>query len=112
MLFNYFYFRLSNTAIQSYMPNQETKLLPSMTVCPLTGYKAKGKFFNMENYLNNTFEKEQVFSPNTIEMLKNESLYSVKEVYSILLGRCFRVTRYEVYIYFSMVVDKIQVEKL
>ena len=76
------------------MTNEEKKLLPPITVCPLTAFKAKGTFFNMETVLNNTFEMEQVFSPNTIKMLKNESLYSVKEVHSVLLGRCFMVTRY------------------
>ena len=90
----YDFFRLSSTAVQTYLADGEKKLLPALTVCPLTSYKAKGKYFYMENVLNNTFEKEEVFSPLTLKMLKNESEFSVKEVYSLMLGRCFTVTRF------------------
>ena len=66
-----------------------------MTICPLTAYKTVATYFNMENVLNNTFEMEQVFSPATILLLKNESIFYVQEVYSLMLGRCFMITRYE-----------------
>ena len=90
------FFRLSTTAIQSYVTNGEEKLLPSLTLCPITSYKTKGSFFNMETVLNNTFAMEKIFSPTTIKMLKNESVYSVKDVFSVLLGRCFMVTRHAI----------------
>ena len=91
-----FFLRLSNTAIQSYVTNGEEKLLPSLYLCPITSYKTKGAFFNMETVLNNTFAMEKVFSPTTIKMLKNESVYSVKDVFSVLLGRCYMVTRHAI----------------
>ena len=83
---------MSNTAIQTYTAKGK-KFLPAMTICPHTAYKTKGTFFNMENVLKNTFEKEEIFSPATIRLLKNESVYSVKDVFSVLLGRCYMVTK-------------------
>ena len=64
-----------------------------MTICPLNAYKTKGTFFNMENVLNNTLEMDKVFSPATLILLKNESVYSVRDIYSLILGRCFMVTK-------------------
>ena len=75
------------------MVAEGNRSLPALTVCPLPGFKTRGKYYNLKTYLNNTFDLDEVFVRSTVESLKNKTgLYRVKEVYTLLLGRCYMVT--------------------
>jgi hypothetical protein len=54
-----------------------------MTICPLTAYKNKGSFFNMENVLNNTYGQDQLFAPSTIfKFIVKQSKFIINNIYN------------------------------
>ena len=69
----------------------DKKFLPSFTFCPWPVYKSKGLHYNPDNFKKNTFNLEEIFDNYSLVDLKNSSLYSVNETWSILYGRCHTI---------------------
>jgi hypothetical protein len=69
----------------------DKKFLPSFTFCPWPVYKSKGLHYNPDNFKKNTFNLEEIFDNLTLVDLKNSSLYSVNETWSIQYGRCHTI---------------------
>jgi hypothetical protein len=57
----------------------------------VAGYKKRGFHYSTKQFLENTFKLEDIFHSKSIAELRNSSLYSLKEVWSIYLGRCYTV---------------------
>jgi len=84
---------MTNTSIQLYPSPNGSRLLPSITICPLPSFKTRGKFYNVAAYLNNTFGIEDIFEEETMkQLLHNTTFYEHKEVFTLLTGRCHRVS--------------------
>jgi hypothetical protein len=69
----------------------DKKFLPSFTFCPWPVYKSKGLHYNPDDFKKNTFNLEEIFYDYTLDDLKNSSLYSVNETWSIQYGRCHTI---------------------
>ena len=67
------------------------KLLPCMTLCPVSGYKTKGVYASPKSFLENTCNLNDIFEAESKRKIKNESLYFCREVKTIFQGRCFTV---------------------
>ena len=65
-----------------------TKKLPCITFCPVQGFKSKGHNFDLDSYVKSTFSLEDIFDEDTVEMLRNQSLFEVSETFTVLMGRC------------------------
>ena len=46
-----------------------------------------------ENFWNNTYSWEEIFHPQTLKVLKNESLYNVTQTYASYYGLCFTMQK-------------------
>ncbi len=57
----------------------------------MAGYKKRGFHYSTEQFLENTFELNDIFHSKSIAKLRNSSLYSLNEVWSTYLGRCYTV---------------------
>ena len=57
----------------------------------MSGYKNPGNFFGKKSYNENAYQLEELFSPNTVSILKNSSLVQLIETKSIYIGRCFTI---------------------
>ena len=66
---------------------------PYFTVCPLPGFRKQGYFFRRSEFFNNSFNLDEIFDPETVTSLKNESQYSVTEVLSLYFGRCYCIKK-------------------
>lgn len=54
-----------------------------------------GFFFDEKSYMANTFDMEEIFSLETIARSKMEKPFlEIREIKSLVLGRCFIVTMY------------------
>ena len=67
------------------------KPLPCITICPWRAFKHPGFHFNLENFAQNTFEKEDIFLYSAKYNAFNKTLYAVKEIRSPFFGRCYVV---------------------
>jgi hypothetical protein len=71
--------------------DRKRKYLPSFTFCPWPVYKTRGLHYNPEDFKKNTFNLEEIFYNDTLIDLKNSSLYSFNETWSIHYGRCHTI---------------------
>jgi hypothetical protein len=69
----------------------DRKYLPSFTFCPWPVYKTRGLHYNPEDFKKNTFNLEEIFYNDTLIDLKNSSLYSFNETWSVHYGRCHTI---------------------
>ena len=83
---------MTNTSIQQDSKNKTNKLLPPLTICPVPAYKKKGIFYDLESYRKNTFSLEEILVPSSIKNLQNGTHFSIKPIYSILLGCCYMIS--------------------
>ena len=67
----------------------ETLLAPVITFCPAVAWKKPGPFRNAQDFKESTFTWEEIFHPETLKVLKNESLYNIKLQYASYYGLCF-----------------------
>ena len=67
------------------------KFFPALTFCPWPVYKTRGLHYNPEDFKLNTFDLEEIFYNETLIELKNSSLYSFNETWSIHYGRCHTI---------------------
>ena len=55
------------------------------------GARSKGFYYTRQKFIENTFNIDDVFDKDTMEELKNETLYEVTETNSLFYGRCFTI---------------------
>ena len=67
------------------------KNLPCITFCPFSAFKKRGLFFKHDDFVLQTYEKEELFYNFNESNLSNKSLYLVEEVRGIFIGRCYMV---------------------
>ena len=65
------------------------KNLPCITFCPFSAFKKRGLFFKHEDFIQQTYEKEELFYNFHKSTLSNKTLYLVEEVRGIFIGRCY-----------------------
>ena len=68
-------------------PIIKSKLLPCLTFCPLSAFKKQGFYFDNDNFIENTFEKEDLFY--NITQISDNSSYHLEEIRGISIGRCY-----------------------
>ena len=61
---------------------------PIITICPSIAFKSQGYFYREEDFIAQTFSKEELFAEETILDFANTSQYIYKETRSELLGLC------------------------
>ena len=66
---------------------------PSITFCAGKAWKNPGPFLSESDYLKNIYTWEELFHPKTLESLRNESLYKIKETYASYYGLCFTMQK-------------------
>lgn len=62
--------------------------MPGLTFCSGRAYKTRGKHYNEEAFIANTFKRNEIFGNRTLTTLKNGSQIQVKETRSVWLGLC------------------------
>ena len=67
----------------------ETLLAPVITFCPATAWKKIGPFRNNQEFEESTYTWDEIFHPDTLAVLRNESLYNIKVQYASYYGLCF-----------------------
>ena len=79
----------TSIAIKKEDTNILNKKLPCLTFCPESGYKNVHTFHkDTVSYDEDTFSKEEIFTNGTNLEFKNERKWFVKEIYTVMLGRC------------------------
>ena len=79
----------TSIAIKTEDTNILSKKLPCLTFCPESGYKNVHTFHkDIVSYDEDTFGKEDIFTNKTYLEFRNESKWFVKEIYTVMLGRC------------------------
>ena len=76
-----------------------TKQFPCFAIQPTYPYKKKGFYWTLVDYVENTFGLEDIFTSQSTTVLKNSSLFKVKEIQTLPNGRVFiicPVTLYKV----------------
>ena len=64
-------------------------LAPVITLCPGPAWKEAGPFLNEEHFKNSTYSEEEIFHPETLEILRNKSLFNYQQQYASYYGLCF-----------------------
>jgi hypothetical protein len=65
------------------------KLFPCLTIRSLAPYKKRGFFYDLDEFQENTFTLNDIFDNETVQNLKNLSLFHLKEINSYVHGKCF-----------------------
>ena len=81
-----FYLEIHEIAYESLLP-------PVMTLCPGSAWKSSGPFFNEEHFNSSTYSEEEIFHPKTLNYLRNESLFILKQQYASYYGLCFVIQK-------------------
>jgi hypothetical protein len=71
-------------------PSKEKKL-PCITVCAMSGFRNRGFYYLNQDYIENTYDIGDFFINQTLLEIKNSSKYSLTEVRSMFLGRCYKI---------------------
>jgi hypothetical protein len=69
--------------------DEAEKLFPCFTIRSLSPFKKRGFFYNLQEFHRNTFDLYDIFENSTILKLNNISQFIVKEIHSILHGKCY-----------------------
>ena len=83
--------KLTNTGIGYKSSDESTKVLPCITIRPAAAYKKHGFFYTKQDYEENTFNLDDVFHPETVERLSNESLYTIDHLNTLVYGKCHKL---------------------
>jgi hypothetical protein len=79
----------TSIAIRTEENEIQSKTLPCLTFCPMSGYKNLAEYHtDIKSYLEDTFGKEDIFLNRTLQQFENGSEWLVKELNTISLGRC------------------------
>jgi len=55
----------------------------------LSPFKKRGFFYDVDEFNENVFTLNDIFKHETILMLKNSSLFNIKEINSLIHGKCY-----------------------
>jgi hypothetical protein len=88
-VWNKFSNKLTSTGI-TYKANDALRL-PCFTIHPLHSYKSQGFFRTNRDYEENTFQLEDIFQIETLESLKNKTEFKVKEIRTLIFGKCYMI---------------------
>ena len=83
--------KLTNTGIGYKSSDESTKVLPCITIRPAAASKKHGFFYTKQDYEENTFNLDDVFHPETVERLSNESLYTIDHLNTLVYGKCHKL---------------------
>ena len=87
-VWNKFRLKTTTTGIRFRVFESEQKPLPCFTFCASEAYKTAGLHFTSKQFVENTFDLEDFFEDETMVEIKNSSLYSLTQTWSVYLGRC------------------------
>jgi hypothetical protein len=82
---------MTTIGIRTYSENKETKLLPCLTACPWQAFKKSGFYYNRKSLVQETYGKDEIFDDFKGCSDVDSSEYSIEEIHSIFLGRCYMV---------------------
>jgi hypothetical protein len=71
--------------------NMDEKPLPCLTACPWAVYRERGFYFNKNEFIKQTFEREEIFFNISFINLFDISVFQIEEIYTIFQGRCYMV---------------------
>ena len=83
--------QLTNTGVRYQDLEASDKELPCLTVCPWGGFKQPGFHFRPEEFIQQTFERDEILGniPNLIDY--HPSKFDIESIPSIFLGRCYMI---------------------
>ena len=67
--------------------------LPSLTICPALAWKSKDVIVNDTILESKRFSLQDMFSPETIKIITNQSLFFMKESYTTYNGMCYTIQK-------------------
>ena len=68
-------------------------LAPSITLCPGPAWKSPGPFLSQEHFEKSTYAAEEIYHPDILKMLRNESAFTFKKQYSLYYGLCYTLQK-------------------
>ena len=84
--------KITTTAIRFRSDEDESKkTLPCFTFCAMPAFRTIGFPYKEEDFIQNTYDKEDFFTNDTLDLLQNSTLYSLTETWSFYLGRCHTI---------------------
>jgi len=88
--------KMTNIGVGSEILNKEQTYPPCITICPIDAFRKRGFFYRKDEFQKQTFKKEEIFhtrdySEASEAIVFNESIFSIEEIQSVFLGRCFVV---------------------
>ena len=78
--------KMTTVGIRTYSQEEETKLLPCITVCPWQAFKKQGFFYNRTILMQETFGKGEIFVDVKGYSHFDKSKYSIEEIQSVYFG--------------------------
>ena len=67
--------------------------LPSLTIWPALAWKSKDVIVNDTILKSKSFSLQDMFSPETIKIITNQSLFFMKESYTMYNGMCYTIQK-------------------
>ena len=67
--------------------------LPSLTICPALAWKSREVITNQNTLKSKSFTLEDIFSPNTLKIITNQTLFFMKESYTTYNGMCYTIRK-------------------
>ena len=83
--------KMTSMGIRFKGENIKEKQLPCITACPWNAFRKRGFFFEQDDFIKQTYKREEIFFDVPFVELYNISLFSIKEIHSIFQGRCYMV---------------------
>ena len=87
-VWNKFSHKFTSTGVRFNDQGLTSKELPCFTVCPWRGFKKKGFHFENKDFINSTFEQNELIR---IIPILNSDCFDVIAIQSIILGRCYTI---------------------
>ena len=81
--------KMTSTGVTFHGEKETKKQLPYFTFCPWPVYRNKGFHFSKEDFMKNTFEKEEMFDPDFLASISKIPTTTIKELWSVQYGRCY-----------------------
>ena len=70
---------------------ENEKLLPCITVCPVPGFKKKGFYFDEGSFDENAFNLSDIFVDRAVAKLNNVSEFRLVNIRTMFHGNCFTI---------------------
>ena len=62
-----------------------------MTFCPWPGFKKPGFYFSVKLLDENTYALADIFENDTLDELRDETMFEIREIKNYIIGRCFMI---------------------